>query len=203
MKLTLDGKQVRSSQFGNDSNLAELIRNLEMKFAPERVIISMTLDGKLLDQQTEKDKAGLPLEKLGNLEVLTQNVNSLARNTLATLCDYLPELVEAIEDSVLLLQGSDESEGHRGLEVLIDGIQMASLAWKGIACFINIEGREPEEVLPDMPAFNVVLQMIARAQESGDIVQICDLLEFELKPVLEAWSKHAAELHSMMLNPTS
>ena len=203
MKLTLDGKQVRSSQFGNDSNLAELIRNLEMKFAPERVIISMTLDGKPLDQKTEKDKAGLPLEKLGNLEVLTQNVNSLARNTLATLCDYLPELVEAIEDSVLLLQGSDESEGHRGLEVLIDGIQMASLAWKGIACFIKIEGREPEEVLPDMPAFNVVLQMIARAQESGDIVQICDLLEFELKPVLESWSKHASELHSMMLNPTS
>ena len=30
MKLTLDGKQVRSSQFGDDSSLAELIRNLSI-----------------------------------------------------------------------------------------------------------------------------------------------------------------------------
>ncbi|OGF98414.1 MAG: hypothetical protein A3F83_04255 [Candidatus Glassbacteria bacterium RIFCSPLOWO2_12_FULL_58_11] len=203
MKLTLDGKSVRSSQFSNAGTLAELIRSLELKIAPERVIISMTLDGRALDQQSEKDKAGLPLGKLGSLEILTENVSSLARNTLATLCDYLPELSEAVEESVLLLQGSDESQGHRGLEILIDGIQMASQAWKGIACFIKIEGRGPDEVLPDISAFNEVLMMIAAAQENGDIVQICDLLEFELKPLLESWSKHAAELHSEMLNPAA
>lgn len=193
MKLTLDGKQVSSAEFGKGT-LSELIRNLEQKIAPERVIISMTLDGEPLDQTGEAIKAGVPVDELDSLEVSTQEVASLAHNTLYSLLDYLPRLICGVDECVEMLNGADEKGGHLGLSALIDGLQLVSSAWRGIAMFVNIKGREPGEVMPDMQEFSDVLGYIVQAQENGDTVQLCDLLEFKLKPVLESWLEHANEL---------
>jgi len=193
MKLTLDGKQIRTAEFGEDT-LSDLIRNLEQKIAPERVIVSMTLDGEPLDQTGEAAKAGVPVDELDSLEVNTQEVATLARNTLNSLMDYLPRLVRGVDGCVEMLNGADEKEGHLALGDLIDGLQLVSSAWRGIAMFINIKDREPGEMMPDMQEFSDVLDYIVQAQENGDTVRLCDLLEFELKPILDSWLEHANEL---------
>ena len=45
-----------------------------------------------------------------------------------------------------------------------------------------------------MSGFNGLLTDLLQAQTNMDIVQICDLLEFELIPVIEKWETHAANL---------
>ena len=197
MKLTLDGKQVSPADFGKGT-LSELIQNLEKKIAPERVIISMTLDGETLDQISEAAKASVRVDELEILEVSTQKVGNLARSTLNSLLDYLPRLITGVDECVEMLNSADEKGGHLVLGTLIDGLQLVSSAWRGIALFINIRDRLPGEVMPDMREFSDALGYIVQAQENGDTVQICDLLEFELKPILESWLEHARELDAAL-----
>ena len=199
MKLKLDGKQISTTEFG-DGTLSSLIRNLEKKIAPERVIVSMALDGETLDQVGETTKAGVSVDELQNLEVSTQEVTGLARSTLNSLLDYLPRLILGVDECVEMLNGTEETDGHLGLGALIDGLQLVSSAWRGIALFINIDELKPGEVMPDMHKFTDVLGYIVKAQENNDIVQLCDLLEFELKPILNAWLDHANELAETLEN---
>jgi len=198
MKLTLDGQQLDLAELKNVETFAELIRNLENRLAPERVIVSMTLDEVPLDPEAEKAKADARIENLEKLEIRTQRVVELASNTLNTLIDYLPGLIEAVDECVELFQGGDESQAHRRLGALIDGLQMVSQAWRGIVAFIDIEDGKPGEMMPDMQAFFSILQAILQAQINGDTVQICDNLEFELVPVLESWLEHATTLRERL-----
>ena len=199
MKLKLDGKQISTTEFG-DGTLSSLIRDLEKKIAPERVIVSMALDGETLDQIGEATKASVSVEELQSLEVSTQEVAGLARSTLNSLLDYLPRLILGVDECVEMLNGTEETDGHLGLGALIDGLQLVSSAWRGIALFINIDELKPGEVMPDMHKFTDVLGYIVKAQENNDIVQLCDLLEFELKPILNAWLDHANELAETLEN---
>lgn len=197
MKLTLDGRQVKTSAAGGET-LLDVIKTLERDISPERVIVSITLDGQPLDSRTEHEKAALPVEQLDSLEVNTQKLSLLARNTLSTLAAYLPQLIDMMDQAVELLHGGQESEGHLCLSRLIDGLSMANSAWHGIAHFIVIEDRAAGDVMPDMQSFLSSLQSILEAQKNNDVVQICDLLEFELRPILELWLEHAGRLNEKL-----
>lgn len=197
MKLTLDGQEMKSGEYDGQT-LSELIDGVEKDISPERVIISMLLNGEPLERNVERQNAALPVEQLDSLVINTQQVGALALNTLHTLAQYFPQLKDSITSCVAMLQGEYESEGHMELGGLIEGLQMVSSAWQGIARFLEIEGKQPTDVMPDMSGFNGILADILRAQQNADIVQISDLLEFELLPIVEKWEEHATSLISEM-----
>ncbi|MBW7995109.1 MAG: hypothetical protein FVQ81_00775 [Candidatus Glassbacteria bacterium] len=193
MKLLLDGQEMKSAEFGGQT-LSELIDGVEKELAPERVIVSMLLNGEPLENSEERQNTALPVQELDSLVINTQQVGALALNTLHTLTQYFPELKSSVAACVETLQSEDESEGHMSLSTLVEGLQMVSSAWHGIARFLEIEGRKPVDVIPEMNGFNGLLADTLRAQQNGDIVQLCDLLEFELVPIIEQWETHAGNL---------
>ncbi len=192
-KLTLDGREMDSGTYDGQT-LSQLIDGVEKKLAPKRVIVSMLLNGQPLDRGEERDSAALPVGKLDSLVINTQQVDALAVNTLHTLVDYFPQLKTLVLETIRLLQGEDESEGHLSLGSLIEGLQMVAGAWHGISHFLAIEGQRPQDVMPTMSGFNGLLKDLLQAQQNVDTVQICDLLEFELIPILEKWLAHASRL---------
>lgn len=192
MELTLDGRKLEPSSF-NARTLAELIRQIELLLAPERVIVSLTLNGETLDRGRERARAAEPLESLAKLEVGSLEVHELARNTLTSLIEYLPALALAVDACVAAFQSGDESEGHRLLAVVIDGLQMVAGAWNGIACFLGTGGTEPPAV-PDLDGLNQLLRPLVEAQEHQDTVSLCDILESQLVPLLEDWRQQALAL---------
>ena len=192
-KLTLDGRKMDSGTY-NGQTLSQLIDGVEKELAPERVIVSMLLNGQPLDRGEERNSAALPVGKLDSLVINTQQVGTLAANTLHTLVSYFPQLKTLVRETIRLLQGEDESEGHTSLGSLIEGLQMVSGAWHGISNFLEIEGHEPQDVMPSMSGFNGLLKDLLGAQQDIDTVQICDLLEFELIPILDKWQSHASRL---------
>ncbi len=196
MKLTLDGQELDPGSFGVET-LSGLIQTVERSLAPKRVIVAMSLDGRLLDLKEEQARAAESLETLEYLDINTQGVDELASNTLSTLIDYLPSLIDMADKCVNSLQGEDEIQGHNILGQLIDGLLMVSSAWKGIAQTIKIPDHQPEEMIPDMTDFNSTLHSMMEAQESDDIVRLCDLMEFELSPLMESWLEKAGEISKL------
>jgi hypothetical protein len=193
LKLTLDGREMESGTY-NDLTLSQMIDGLEKELAPERVIVAMSLNGQPLNRGDEKNNAAKPVKELDSLVIDTQHVGALAVNTLHTLIEYFPQLKAHVEESIRLLQSEKESEGHLALGSLIEGLQMVSSAWHGISRFLEVEGRSPQEVMPKMNGFNGLLKDLLTAQQNTDIVQICDLLEFELITILDQWETHASSL---------
>jgi hypothetical protein len=197
MKLKLDGLEIDPGSIGAET-LSGLIQALERNLAPDRVIIAMNLDGRPLDQKEEQARAAEGFENLECLDINTQNVDELVRNTLSSLVDYLPNLLDVLNDCVIYLQGEDEKEGYTILGQLIDGLMMVSSAWKGISMTIKLPDHNPDDLMPDITAFNNILNCIVEAQEADDIVRICDLLEFELRPALESWLEKAGNIRDLV-----
>ena len=196
MKLTLDGQELDPGSFEVET-LSGLIQTVERSLAPKRVIVTMRLDGMPLDLKEEQARAAESLETLEYLDINTQGVDELASNTLSTLIDYLPSLIDMADKCVSSLQGEDEIQGHNILGELIDGLLMVSAAWKGIAHTIKIPDHKPDELIPDMTNFNSTLHNMMEAQESDDIVRLCDLLEFDLSPLMESWLEEAGEISKL------
>ena len=196
MKLILDGLELEPETLKAET-LSGLIQTVERSLAPKRVIISMNLDGQTLDTKQERERAAESLDTLDCLDINTQMVDELARNTLSTLIDYLPNLIDLLGECVIFLQGKDEKQGHTALGQLIDGLLMVSAAWEGIAQTMKIPDHKPEKLTPDMTAFNSTLNSMLEAQESDDIVRLCDLLEFELAPMLDSWLEKAREIREL------
>lgn len=197
MKLKLDGLEIDPDSIGAET-LSGLIRALERSLAPDRVIIAMNLDGRPLDQKEEQARAAEGLDNLECLDINTQSVEELVYNTLSSLVDYLPNLLDSLNDCVICLQGEDEKEGYMILGQLIDGLLMVSSAWKGISMTIKLPDHNLDELIPDISEFNSILNYIVEAQETDDIVRLCDLLEFELRPALESWLEKAGNIRALV-----
>ena len=63
---------------------------------------------------------------------------------------------------------------------------------------IKLPDHNPDDLIPDISEFNNILNYIVEAQEADDIVRLCDLLEFELKPALEAWLEKAGKIRAIV-----
>jgi hypothetical protein len=197
LKLTLDGKSMDTESL-HGQTLAELIRSIEQDLTPERVIVSMTLDGQYLDQESEKADAGKAIESLSSLEINTQRVDDLASSTLRNLVDFIPRIAAALADCVEELQSGRDSVGYNHLNQAIEGLQIVSSAWPPIIRWLNAEGWPSDTLLPRTGGFKELLNDISCAQENGDTVQLCDYLESELAGFLEDWRDHALKLLDML-----
>ncbi len=193
LKLTLDGRSLDTENFRADT-LADLIRSVEQDLGPERVIVAMTLDGHSLDQEREKADAAKPLENLQQLEITTQRVIDLARSTLRSMIEFIPRIAVQLADCVEELHGARENDGYEHLKKAIEGLQLVASAWPPIVRWLGAEGWPIDTLAPRTEGFNELLGDIARAQETGDVVQLCDSLEFELGEFLESWHGHAMQL---------
>lgn len=193
MKLTLDGQSVDTAPMRGQT-LSQLIRAVERELTPERVITSMTLDGRPLDGQSERDEADTAVEELKNLDIRTQRVDALARGTLENVIAFIPGLAGSITACVEALHAGDDKTGHQHLGRLIEGLQIVSSALPLIARSLPAGGDAEGELLPQTEEFKDLLLRIAAAQESADTVLLCDLLEFELAGILEDWLKHSENL---------
>lgn len=197
LKLTLDGRSMDTESLRGQT-LAELIRSIESDLTPERVIVSMTLDGQDLDQDSERADAGKALESLNSLEIKTQRVNDLAGDTLRNLVEFIPRIAAALADCVEELQSGRESDGFNHLNQAIEGLQIVSSAWPPIIRWLSAEGWPSDSLLPRTGGFKELLGDITCAQENGDTVQLCDYLESELAGFLEDWRDHALKLLEML-----
>ena len=196
LKLILDGKSVDAAPMRGHT-LSQLIQAIEQELTPERVIVSMVLDGRVLDNKSEQEQAGTNVEKLECLEISTQRVDSLARSTLETVIEFIPSLTVTVSACVECLHSGQEKSGYENLRRVIDGLQIISSAWPLIARSMSGVGQSATELIPQIGDFNNLLHRIAAAQESADTVQLCDLLEFELTAILDNWLGHAENMLGM------
>ncbi|MFC5700875.1 hypothetical protein ACFPVX_06255 [Cohnella faecalis] len=105
----------------------------------------------------------------------------LIAETLETMNDYVPKLTEASEKIAHCIQEHDGSWADM-LIAFLEGVAWFATAVEGIQ-------RLDQEVLANvrMDGLAPLVDQLREALEHQDFVSLCDLLQYEMKPLLQSY----------------
>ncbi len=131
---------------------------------------------------------GMDIESVGKIAVESGDFDTVVRESLEELDHELKNALASTGEIVRLLENRKEEEAYNRLAQLLDSIRVfftifsEDLGWN--------EGPDAEISRPEVSAAleRALTQLIA-AQENRYWVSICDVLEYEITPILESWQK--------------
>ena len=125
---------------------------------------------------------------IGTIGVESGNFDTVVRESMAELNQELKNTIASSGEIIRLLENRKEQEAYSQLAELLDSIRIfvaifsEDLGWTaGPRAEIS-----PQEL---SAALERALTQLIAAQENGYWVSICDVLEYEITPILESWQK--------------
>jgi len=154
-------------------------------------ITHVYLGGNEAHNYRDKLVCGEELANVGNIAIHSGNFDRVVTESLAELDQELKNALESSGEIVHLLENRKEEEAYNRLTQLLESIRIfytifsEDLGWVEPAD-ANISRKEFSAVLEK------ALNQLITAQENQYWVSICDVLEYEVTPILESWQKMVA-----------
>lgn len=108
-------------------------------------------------------------------------MDKLIHETIGSLGEYLPILIEGCKEISRDLQTGNEAGGLDRLPLVLEGLQWVVDAVDGIK-------NNGETLGVDEKALMTHFKEMEGALEIGDYVLLADLFEYEIVPILEHWA---------------
>jgi hypothetical protein len=128
------------------------------------------------------------LNSVGTIAIHSGDFDKVVNESLAELDIELREALAGCEEVVRLLENRKEPEAYERLAQLLDSIRLffaifsEDLGWS--------EPLDAENSRPELSAvLERALKQLIAAQENRYWVSVCDVLEYEISPILETWQK--------------
>lgn len=109
------------------------------------------------------------------------NLDNQKRELLISLQEYLIRFMGGLNEIVLLFQQGEE---QKSLEQMLDVIE--GLAWISEAISLT---QELYSTKLDIGKINEFLIQLNEALENNDTVQIADIIEYEIIPIVAEWNE--------------
>lgn len=167
--------------------------------AKGRAVLAVKADGKTLDPATTAEAlGGKPLSAIGRLEIVSEQTSKLVSESLAELESVLPDLAKVCHDLAAVFQGVDPQSGYEPFQQLaniwshVKGRQALIARALGVSLdTLAIDGKNVGALHRELNEFLVEAM---GALESGDLILLGDLLEYELAPRAETEARITALL---------
>jgi hypothetical protein len=134
------------------------------------------------------------LGSVGNVDVKSGDFDNVIRESLTELDQELRAARAASAEIITLFENRKEEEAYARLAALLDSVRIfftifsEDLGWADMPD-AEISQKEFSAVLE-----RALTQLIA-AQENRFWVSICDVIEYEINPILDAWLKLVERTH--------
>ena len=151
-------------------------------------ITHVYLDGNEASNYRDRHVCGQELDAVGNVAIRSGDFDKVVTESLGELDQELKNTIESCGEIVRLLENRKEEDAYNRLAQVLDSIRIfftifsEDLGWAE-APDAGIARKDYSAVLE-----NALTQLIS-AQENHYWVSICDVLEYEIAPVLESWQK--------------
>ena len=128
------------------------------------------------------------LNDVGAIRVESGDFDSVLKESFSELDTAVAGSIATTREIIRLFENRDEANGYQYLSQLLDSIRLfygvfsEDLGWADVSDL----GISRDGITPALE--NAIKQLIA-AQENHFWVSICDVLEYELIPILETWHK--------------
>jgi hypothetical protein len=131
---------------------------------------------------------GQEIREVGPVAIQSGDFDRVVRESMAELDEELTSSLDSTREIIRLLENRKEEEAHHKLAQLLDSIRIyftifaEDLGWTE-APDAEISRKETSAVLER------ALTQLITAQENRYWVSICDVLEYEIVPILESWKR--------------
>ena len=175
---------------GDLSNFGQLIQKIERDFleAGGEVLTQIKLNDQLLDEETEKDNSGLPLDRINVLHLYSATPAALILEALEDAPVILSEMTVVIDEILTAFENAEDSKGYQDFIIITDGLTWYMTIYsKAVVFFSNEITRlklQDDPFLTESQKLSKTIEDILNCQNSNDRTTFLDLLEYELKPTL-------------------
>ena len=184
--IQFDGEAVTLGPFDTFGEYAEAIEQLAQD--RHRVITGIVVDGQNYQALDSQELAGLDPGAIGNLEVGTENPRSLSISILYDTARYLPRLSRGFEQVAELVQRREETPAMDLLQECLSTWMELTTGMRGAMITLGLDLEEitlGENNLANV--YEDILELLAEVSEvmeDGDLLDLSDLLEYEVAPRL-------------------
>jgi hypothetical protein len=151
-------------------------------------ITHVYLDGSESLNYRDNYICGREIDAVGKIAVHSGDFDQVIRESLGELDTELKNATASVAEIIRLLENRQEQEAYNRLALLLDSIRIfftvfsEDLGWAD-AADAEISGPELSATL------ETALNQLIAAQENRYWVSICDVLEYEITPILQSWNK--------------
>lgn len=155
-----------------------------------RAILSLKSDGEEISPEAlGEEYAERSVTEVGELEIISEEIQKLVQDCLGELNTALPELPNVCHKLAEVFHGESPTDGYEPFEELANVWQYIKTREMQVAQSLGLEMAELELNGASLKAhhddLNQFLEEAAQALEDGDCVSLGDLLEYELAPRAE------------------
>ena len=140
MEITLNEKKLDmdTQNLSKSEVLQEIIQKIDTE---EEIIKTLETDGERYDQNQFLSE-GPELKEIDRLEIRTQKIEHLIRNTLLEAKDYLPKLENTIQDTIRYFARKDLDNANAHYLSCLDGLEWYSSALENIVRLVDSQDAE-------------------------------------------------------------
>lgn len=170
----------------------ELIQWVEQELLQEdgKVLTQIKVNGTEIDEYTEEEIKEAPLSSIDSVEVQAETPQNLVLQGLLDADSMLPEILSNLDVCIEKVQNQEKEEAVAAFVKVTDGLSWFSTIYSGAASVFQEKivalQLDTHEFVLNSSRLNEILNDILDAYNSQDNVAFADLLEFELKEILES-----------------
>jgi len=188
---TLNQKPL-SKTFQQGQRLDDVVDHVfSSEIGKESVLVNLKIDGNVVPFEDGLEVCQLPIEKFSEVDFEVQTSVELAFEALDSCNDYIEILIDKTIRLTSLYQENKIDEANLEFSEMVDILDLYVQLFAKIHSTLkrNFKGAftHTEEIQKLDIHLLSVLKALIPAKEKGDIIMLCDLLEYELVDNLTQW----------------
>ncbi|HEY3489980.1 MAG TPA: hypothetical protein VGK27_07660 [Candidatus Deferrimicrobiaceae bacterium] len=197
-RLLIDGNEAQWELSGLPDLSALMLRLYQDSADSGRVVCRVEVDGRELDAAGEKELADTPLAGFTEVSVTTGTAAELYKSGIAGALSLAEAMRTDIGRASASFRQGDFEGGMSMYMACVSSMETffqlcgAILGGFQAGCFIMGEGTAPPE--PPSTDTAEILNRLLEAQRGEDWTLMADVLEYEVVPNLDGWSRFLGEL---------
>lgn len=197
MILTLDGERIEPPGTGCGS-LQELIDAVREAHLDDRIVVSVTIDGRPLTGSELSDRLTEPLDEVGQIDLESDEAAVLGAQVLREVADDLAIARDGLAEIAQYIQAGQSDAAMGGFCGFLDTWRNAQQAMGQCS---GLLGRDfSPEVIDDRPVGEYVEELANSLREmrdafvARDTILLTDLIEYEMPELCQTWRGLLTEL---------
>jgi len=135
------------------------------------------------------------LADVGKVAIQSGDFDKVVQESLLELDRELATALASSKDIVRLLENRNEEEAYNRLATLLESVRIFFTIFSEDLGWVEVPNAEISREEFSAVLERALTQLIS-AQERRYWVSVCDVLEYEITPILESWQKMAASTHA-------
>ena len=181
-----------NKNFNSAQKLDEVVEHVfSSEIGKESVLVNLKIDGDTIPFEDGMEICQMPIEKFSEIDFEVQTSVELAFEALDSCNDYIKILTDKTMRLTSLYQENKAEEANTEFSEMIDILDLYVQLFSKIHSTLkrNFKGAftHSEEIQKLDIHLLSVLKALIPAKEKGDIIMLCDLLEYELVDNLTQW----------------